>query len=222
MIKRTTLTQRPLPQYTRGEEIMNMVTHIAGGAFGIAALILCLVKIIQLQKYSALAGTMIYCLCMIGIYTFSSIYHGLRPGMAKKVFQVLDHCTIYFMIAGTYTPILVNAIIPAYPVIGWGLLIGQWTMCGLACILKAIDLRRFRVFSMISYIVMGWSIICFAPQAIEAIGSTGFGYLLAGGIVYTLGAVLFAITIPWFHSVFHIFVVAGSVLQFISIYGYML
>ncbi len=220
MIKRTALAQRVLPPYTRGEEIMNMVTHIVGGGFAIFALVLSIIKILTIQKYAALTSATIYGVCMICIYTFSSIYHGLRPCTAKKVWQILDHCTIYFMISGTYTPILINAIIPEYPVIGWGLLIGQWGLCVLATTLTAIDLKRYRVFSMFCYVTMGWSIIVFAPQAISVMGTDSFGFLLAGGIVYTLGAILFAIRKPWFHSIFHIFVVAGSILQFISIYEY--
>ena len=222
MIKRTTLAQRTLPTYTNGEETMNMVTHIVGGAFGIIALILCITKALWAHTYSTLPSSAIYGICMICIYTFSSIYHGLHPGTAKKVWQILDHCTIYFMISGTYTPILVNAIAPQFPVIGWGLLIGQWTLCALATTLTAIDLKKYRIFSMICYILMGWCIICFAPQVISVIGSAGFAYLLMGGIVYTLGAILFAIRLPWFHSIFHIFVVAGSVLQFIAIYVYII
>lgn len=222
MLKRTALAQRVLPKYTRGEEIMNMVTHIVGGGFAIIALLLSLSKAFYVENYSALTGLLIYGVCMICIYTFSSIYHGLYPGTAKKVWQVLDHCTIYFMISGTYTPILITAIIPEFPVIGWSLLIGQWSLCAIATTLTAIDLKQFRVFSMLCYVVMGWSIIFFAPQTLAAIGTESFGYLLAGGIVYTLGAILFAIRRPWMHSVFHIFVVAGSILQFISIYGYLI
>lgn len=220
MIKRTALAQRVLPYYTRGEEIMNMVTHIVGGGFAILATALCLTKILSIQLYSALTGIIIYGICMICIYTFSSIYHGLHPGTAKKVMQILDHCTIYFMIAGTYTPILISAIIPEFPIIGWGLLIGQWSLCALATTLTAIDLKQHRVFSMFCYVVMGWSIIIFAPQALSAMGPVSFGYTLAGGIVYTLGTIPFAIRRPWFHGVFHIFVVAGSILQFIAIYKF--
>ena len=122
-MKRTPLSQRALPRYSRGEEIMNMVTHIVGGALGIGVLILCPWKA---KSAAALVAVLVYGVCMTALYTMSSIYHGLRPGAGKKVMQVLDHCTIYFLIAGTYTPILLGAFLPRYPGICWGLLIMQW------------------------------------------------------------------------------------------------
>ena len=161
---------------------------------------------------------------MIALYTMSSVYHGLHPGMAKKVMQVIDHCTIYFLIAGTYTPIMLSAFVPRYPVIGWGLLTVQWGLCILAATLTAIDLKIYRVFSMICYIVMGWGIILFLPKTIALLTRQGFLLLLSGGIAYTIGAVLYGIGVKkrWMHSVFHIFVVIGSFLQFLSIAFYVL
>ena len=92
---------------------------------------------------------------MIGVYTMSSVYHGLRAGTAKKVMQVIDHCAIYFLIAGTYTPILITGFLPVYPKIGWGLLAMQWVLTAVAVTLTAIDLKKYKVFSMICYIGMG-------------------------------------------------------------------
>ena len=218
-MKRMKLKDRKLPTYTRGEEIMNMVTHIVGGAIGIAALLLCLV---QAKDTVGVVCALLYGISMICLYAMSSIYHGLRPSMGKRVMQVLDHCTIYFLIAGTYTPIALLALRPAYPVIGWGLFIFQWTLTALAVTLTAIDLKKYNVFSMICYIGMGWAVIFFLPQALRVLGDEGFGWLLAGGIAYTLGAILYGIGSkkPWFHSVFHIFVLLGSLLQLICIAFY--
>ena len=161
---------------------------------------------------------------MIALYAVSSIYHGLRTGMAKKVMQVLDHCMIYFLIAGTYTPILLVAFRSEYPYICWGLLAAEWLLAALAVTLTAIDLRKYRVFSMICYIFLGWGIVFFLPQTLTVMGREGFGVLLAGGIAYTIGAVLYGIgsKLPWMHSIFHIFVVAGSFLQFLAIYLHVL
>lgn len=159
---------------------------------------------------------------MVALYAMSSIYHGLHAGTAKKVMQVLDHCTIYFLIAGTYTAVLTCAVIPRSPGIGWSLLGAQWLLgCG-AAVLTAIDLEKYRYVSMSMYICMGWSVVICLPQVIQTMSTSGFGFLLAGGIAYTLGAVLYGIgnKKAWFHSVFHIFVVMGSMLQFISIYFY--
>jgi len=220
-MKRTPLSQRSLPRYSRGEEIMNMVTHIAGGALGIAVFALCPW---QAKTSAALVGVLVYGICMTALYAMSSIYHGLHPGTAKKVMQVMDHCTIYFLIAGTYTPILLSAFLPRYPGICWGLLAMEWGLTALAVTLTAIDLKKYNAFSMVCYIFMGWGIIFFLPQAMEVMTKPGFLYLLWGGIAYTVGAVLYGIgsKMPWMHSVFHIFVVLGSLLQFISIYFYAL
>jgi len=224
MAKRTRLRDRHLPDYLKGEEIMNMVTHIAGGFLGIVALILCLHKAALSGNPGKIIGAALYGASMITLYTISSVYHGLRPGTGKKVLQVIDHCTIYFLIAGTYTPILINAIAPLYPWLGWGLLITEWGLAALAATLTAIDLRNYRVFSMVCYIAMGWAIIFFLPQAITALTSPGFWLTFAGGIAYTIGAVLYGVgsRVRWMHSVFHIFVVLGSFLQFLAIFLYVM
>ncbi len=223
-MKRTKLAKRQLPDYTRGEEIMNMVTHIAGGGLGVLILVLCVVKAAIAGNVPGIVGSVIYGGSMVALYAVSSVYHGLLPGTGKKVMQVIDHCTIYFLIAGTYTPIMLTAFVPTYPVIGWGLLIMQWVLTALAVTLTAIDLKKYNVFSMICYIAMGWGIVLFLPQAVQVLTMPGFYWLLAGGIAYTLGAVLYGIgsKTRWFHSVFHIFVVLGGVLQFISIFLYTL
>ena len=223
-MKRTKLCDRKLPIYTKGEEIMNMVTHIVGGGLAIIGSLFCIPAACRFGGWENILGAVIYCLSMIGVYTMSSVYHGLHVNTGKKVMQVLDHCAIYFLIAGTYTPIMRIKFVPAYPLIGWGLLGMQWTLTALAVTLPAIALKKYKVFSMICYILMGWGIIFFLQQALTVLGYTAFGWLLAGGIAYTIGAVLFGIgkKLKWMHSVFHIFVLLGSVLQFISIYFYML
>ena len=161
---------------------------------------------------------------MIGVYTMSSIYHGLRAGTAKKVMQVLDHCAIYFLIAGTYTPILITGFLPLFPGIGWGLLGMQWVLTAIAVTLTAIDLKQYQVFSMVCYIFMGWGIIFFLPQAMTVMTKPGFYWLLAGGIAYTIGAILYGVGKKkrYMHTVFHFFVLAGTILQFFSIYLYVL
>ena len=222
MRKRIKLKDRLLPDYTLAEEITNMVTHIVGGALGIAALVLCTLTSISHDNVHGLVGSVIYGISMIALYTMSSVYHGLRPGMAKKVLQVLDHCTIYFLIAGTYTVIALSALRPVYPVLGWGMFAFQWGLTALAVTLTAIDLKKYNVFSMTCYICMGWAILPFMRQAVEAMTEPGFYLLLSGGISYTVGAVLYGVGVKkrWMHSVFHIFVVIGSLLQFFSILFY--
>ena len=224
MSKRIKLADRHLPDYTKGEEIMNMVTHITGGALGILALVLCVIRASLSGTVLGVIGSAIYGTTMIALYSVSSVYHGLRPSMGKKVMQVIDHCTIYFLICGTYTPILLSAFQPVYPALCWGLLSTEWLLAILAATLTAIDLKKYTVFSIICYIGMGWGIIFFLPQALQVLTLPGFLLLLAGGIVYTIGAVLYGIGARrrWIHAVFHIFVVLGSLFQFLAIYFYAL
>lgn len=221
-MKRTKLSDRVLPDYSRGEELMNTVTHIVGGALGVAALTLCVVFAALRHNVYGVVGSAIYGASLIALYTVSSVYHGLKPGMGKKVMQIVDHCTIYFLIAGTYTVIVLSAIRPRYPVLGWGLFAFEWAMAALATTLTAIDLKKYNVVSMICYIGLGWAIIPFARQALEVLTLPGFLFLLLGGIAYTIGAVLYGIGSrkKWMHSVFHIFVVLGSVLQFFAVLLY--
>lgn len=222
MKKRIKLQDRLLPDYTNAEEIANMTTHIVGGALGIAALVLCTLTAARNNNVYGIVGSVIYGITMIALYAMSSIYHGLRPGMAKKVMQVLDHCTIYFLIAGTYTVLSISAIRPLFPRLGWGMLIFQWSLAAIAVTLTAIDLKKFNVFSMICYVGMGWAIAPFIPQTMHALSYPGFMLLLSGGIGYTIGAIIYGIgsKIHWMHSVFHIFVVIGSFLHFLSIFFY--
>ena len=222
-MKRTKLTDRLLPRYTKGEEIMNMVTHIAGGGLAILGSIFCILAACRVGGWGTILGAVIYCVSMVGVYTMSSIYHGLRAGTAKKVMQVIDHCAIYFLIAGTYTPILITGFLPLFPGIGWGLLLMQWALTAIAVSLTAIDLKKYQVFSMICYIFMGWGIIFFLPQAMTVMTKPGFYWLLAGGIAYTIGAILFGLgkKLPWMHATFHIFVILGSLFQYIAIVGYL-
>jgi hemolysin III len=222
MKKRIKLQDRLLPDYTYAEEIANMTTHIVGGALGIAALVLCTLTAAKNNNTYGIVGSVIYGITMIALYAMSSIYHGLKPCMAKKVMQVLDHCTIYFLIAGTYTVLSISAIRPLFPRLGWGMLIFQWSLAAIAVTLTAIDLKKFNVFSMICYVGMGWAIAPFISQTIHALSYPGFMLLLSGGIGYTVGAILYGIgsKVHWMHSVFHVFVVIGSFLHFLSIFFY--
>jgi len=221
---RIPLVNRRLPDYTRGEEIFNMVSHIAGGAFAILAAIFCVVKAALGGGAWAIATSAVYGVTMIVLYCMSSIYHGLRPSLGKKVLQVLDHCSIYFMIAGTYTPILLVSMRPLYPELAWIVFGAEWALSALAVTLTAIDLRQYRIFSMFCYIFMGWAIIFVAPYAVHALSAAGFWLLLSGGLAYTLGAILYGIGSKrrWFHSMFHLFVLAGSILQLFAIFLYVL
>ena len=218
-MKRTKLRDRIMPTYTRGEERFNMITHIVGVPVGIVALVLGIVISVSHGNGAGVAGSIVFGVSMILLYTMSSVYHGLYNNMGKRVMQVLDHCTIYFLIAGTYTPLLLSAMRPIDPVSSWVLFGIVWGLAILATVLTAIDLKKYRVFSMICYLGMGWCIIFRIPLMIQAIGMTGFILVLSGGICYTVGSILYGLgkKKKWMHSIFHLFVLAGSICHLLAV-----
>ena len=222
--KRIKLCDRILPAYTKGEEIFNMVTHIVGGGIGVITLALCVIIAALHKNTAGIITGAIFGITMISLYTMSSIYHGLHTGTAKKVFQIIDHCTIYFLIAGTYTPIMVCALAKTAPTNACLTLAAVWGMAALATTLTAIDLKKYKVFSNICYVGMGWAVIFSMPQTYACLGVAGFWLLLSGGLSYTVGVVFYALgkRIKYFHSIFHIFVIGGSVLQALCIMLYVL
>ena len=223
-MKRTKLKDRPLPDYTKGEEIMNMVTHIVGGGIGVIATVLCVIFGALHRNVWGIVTGAVYGVTMILLYTFSSIYHGLHTGTAKKVFQIIDHCTIFLLIAGTYTPISLCSLRKYNAWLGWVIFGVVWAVAILGIVLNAIDLKKYKVFSMICYLAMGWCIIVAIRQTLEAIGLSGCTWLILGGILYTVGAVLYGFgkKVRYFHSIFHIFVVLGTTAQLICILFYII
>ena len=224
-MKRIKLKDRELPIYTKGEEIFNMTSHIVGGALGIVATVLCIVfAAVHGNGYGVVSGA-IYGITMILLYTMSSIYHGLNPnGKAKKVFQVLDHCSIFLLIAGSYTPFALCSIRENDPVAGWVIFGVIWFLAILGIVLNSIDLKRYKVFSMICYLAMGWCIIVKASLLPQILGTTGLVLLVSGGIVYTVGAIFYGIgkRCKYMHSIFHLFILFGSLLQFLCILLYVM
>lgn len=223
-MKRTKLCERPLPDYTRGEEIFNMVSHIVGGALGVVATVLCTVFAAIKGNVWGVVGGAIYGGSLIVLYCTSSIYHGLKPSTAKKVMQVLDHCVIYLLIAGTYTPILLSRIRLVSPAWAWTIFGLVWGLAAFAATFTAIDLKKYSKLSMAAYIGMGWCIILAIKPTLEALPLPAFLWLLSGGVAYTVGAVIYGLSGKrrYMHSLFHIFVVLGSLLQFICIFFYVI
>jgi hemolysin III len=221
---RTALINRKLPAYTKGEELFNTVSHIVGGGLSLAALAVCLaVAIIRGTVWSVVGGT-IYAGSLILLYTMSSLYHGLRPDTAKKVFQVIDHCSIFVLIAGTYTPLLLCSLRPPYPGLAWSLMLLVWGCALLGITLNAIDLKKFEKFSMIAYLGMGWAVVLALKQFISIFPLPGLVLIFLGGIFYTMGAVLYGLgkKRKYMHGIFHVFVVVGSVTHFFAIVLYSL
>ena len=223
-MKRTKLSERILPTYTKGEEIFNMTSHIVGGAFGIVATVLCVVfAAIHHNVYGVVSGA-IYGASMIILYTMSSIYHGLHRNNAKKVFQVLDHCSIFLLIAGSYTPFCLCTFREYNTALGWTIFGIIWAIAILGIVLNSIDIKKYKVFSMICYLGMGWCIIFTANLFPKLLGVGGTVFLVAGGIIYSLGAILYGLgkKHKWMHSIFHLFILLGSLLQFFCILLYVM
>lgn len=224
-MKRTKLSERILPTYTKGEEIFNMVSHIVGGVIGIVAIVLTsVVAAIHHNPYGVVSGVIFGCTLLI-LYTMSSIYHGLKPDLkAKKVFQVIDHCSIFLLIAGSYTPFTLCTLREHNVALGWSIFGIVWGIAILGIVLNSIDLKQFKKFSMICYLIMGWCIILRINVLIDSLGIAGFSLLLGGGISYTIGAILYGLgkKKKWMHSVFHILCVISSILHLLCVLLYVL
>lgn len=219
---RIKINDRVLPVYSRGEEIFNMTSHIVGGAFGAAALVACVALCAARDNAWGLAGAAVYCAAMIFLYTMSSVYHGLLPGRAKKVMQVLDHCTIYALILGTYAPILLTGLRVKHPIAAavlWGVVL---TGTAVGVTFTAIDFKTYQWIAYGGYFVVGWAALFAVRPLVQSFGLPFFLWLLAGGAAYTLGMIFYAAgrKKAYFHSIFHLFILAGTALQFVGIFKY--
>lgn len=214
------LMARPLPSYTKTEEFLNSFSHALGVVFGIFVLISC---IGVSSGTPALIGSIVYGTSIILLYAMSSIYHGLNPSnlLAKQILRVADHCTIFVLIAGTYTPVILTAIYPYAPVKSLIILGCIWAAAIVGIIFTAIDLQKYSRFSMVCYIALGWFALFLIPSLIASAGISGLALLIGGGVSYTIGAVLYGIgkRKRYMHFVFHLFVIIGTVLHFICIYS---
>lgn len=213
--KKPSKPPHPVREYTLGEEIANSITHGIGALLSIAALVLLIVKFALDEAGILLFAALVYGISLLVEYTMSTLYHAIAAPRAKRVFKVLDHSCIYLLIAGTYTP---YCLITLAPFGGVWLAVVVWVMAiaGIAC--EAFWTFRPRWISAVIYVVMGWCVVAFLPQLYGALPAAGFWLLAGGGISYTVGAVLYVLKkIRYMHSVFHVFVLAGSVMQFLSV-----
>ncbi len=213
-----------IPNYNLAEELFNAISHGLGAVLSIVALILCIVAGAKHHNVYAIISGIIYSMSSTILYVVSCIYHSLRVNRAKKVFRILDHCTIYVLIAGTYTPYALVTLRDYNPWLGWILFFAIWSCAILSITLTAVNLNKFKIFGMIMYLVMGWMIIFNFGSIYHAIDRVGLYLMLAAGITYTIGAILYGIGRDkrYFHSVFHFFVLAASILFFFSIYLYVM
>lgn len=206
-------------RYTTGEEILNAITHGIGALLSIAALVLLILKAVFSApveyKAQCVVGFTIFGSSLVILYVFSTLYHALPLG-AKKLFGIFDHCSIYILIAGTYTAYCLTALRGA---VGWVIFGVIWGLAVVGIALYAVFGSRVRVLSVVTYIPMGWLIIFATKPLSEQLPLLSFRYLIVGGLVYTVGCVFYALKkIKWMHGVWHLFVLGGSIMHFFSIY----
>ncbi len=207
-----------LPKYKLGEELLNAISHGVGALLSIAALVLCIIKA---DSGLDLMAALFYGISSIVLFLMSCLYHSLAPNNAKRVFRIIDHCSIFLLIAGTYTPFCL-CVLPLN--IGWWIFGFVWLCAIVGILFNAIDMNRFKKISMVLYLVMGWCIIVTIKPLWETMNHFGILLLLLGGIIYTVGAIFYGVgkSKRYMHSVFHLFCVAASVCFFFAVYFYAL
>ena len=199
-----------------GEEIANSVTHGIGAALALAGLGVLLPVAVRAGDPWRVASFAIYGTSMALLYVSSTLYHALTNQRAKQVFRVLDHVSIYLLIAGTYTPF---TLVVLRGLLGWSLCAAIWGLAIAGIVFKCFFTGRFERLSVAVYLAMGWLGVVALGPTIRAIGLVAFGWLLAGGAAYTVGIVFYARGhLLYHHAVWHLFVLAGTVLQFIAVW----
>lgn len=210
-----------IPHYTLGEELMNSISHGIGALLGIAALVLCVVRAAPTGDPYRIVSGAIFGFTVLILYLMSCLYHALKVNKAKRVFRVIDHCTIFLLIAGTYTP---YTLVSLRDSVGWWVFGVIWATAIVGIVLNAVSLKKFSRISVALYLIMGWMIIIAYQPMVQAIPRGGMQLLVWGGVAYTLGAILYGIGSrrKYFHSIFHFFCIIGTVLHFFSIYLYVM
>jgi hemolysin III len=203
---------------SHSEEKLNALTHAIGAILGIVALVLLIVYNTNKANYS-LFSVIVYGVSIIILFSASTLYHSVKDERKKHYFRIIDHISIYLLIAGTYTPVL---LITLNASLGWTLFYIVWGIAAFGIILKLFFTGKFEVFSTLLYLVMGWLII-FDFSNLSKLFGDGVLFLFAGGLAYTVGIVFYAIhRIPYHHVIWHLFVLAGAVFHFFMIFFYVI
>lgn len=201
---------------SKAEEIANFVSHTAGAGLAILGFIMLIIRASWYNNIPALISYIIFSLGLMVLYTMSSIYHGLKPSKAKNVFEILDHSSIYFLIAASYTPFLVLGLKSN---MGITLLVIQWIICALGITFKAFFTGKFKGISTIVYLIMGWMIVFSWNELIAKISPISLGFLITGGLLYSLGTIFYMWKICKFnHMIWHIFVILGSTSHYVAVW----
>ena len=213
-------TNKHVSSYTVTEEIVHALTHGVGVLLSIAGLSWMLYISIAAADPWRIAASAIYGVTLISLFLASTVYHSMYASRHRDIFKLLDHCAIYLLIAGTYTPFLLVAMRTDT---GWWLFGTIWALATAGIIKKLWFRHRFPKVALASYLAMGWLIVVAAPQVAEAIGANGMVWLIAGGISYSVGAIFYAMKrIPFNHAVWHVFVLGGGICHFLGIIWYVL
>lgn len=201
--------------YTVGEEIFNSISHGVGVLLSIAALVLLIVFAAIYSDGYGLASALVYGISLILLYTMSMVYHIVQNEKGKKVLRIFDHCSIFILIAGTYTPYLLG---PLRGALGWTIFGIIWGVTVVGILLNAISLERFKIISLVCYVLMGWGIVLSIKPLAQNLPTGGLWLLIAGGLVYTVGIIFYVMKkYRYMHSVWHLFVLAGSICHYFSI-----
>ena len=201
-------------RYTLGEEVMNAVTHGLGTILAVAgANLLIASSALQGDPYK-LGSSIVYGVSLTLLYLMSTVYHGVASSRAKEILRIFDHCSIFLLIAGTYTPF---ALVTLREHRGWLLFGAIWAAAVVGITLNAISLRRFEKLSLACYVAMGWAVVFQAGTLAAALSPAGLVLLVAGGICYTGGILFYKLRRPYMHGVWHLFVLAGSVCHFLCV-----
>jgi len=202
--------------YSKKEEFWNAVTHGIGALLGIPGLVLLILKAIEAESAIALTSYIIFGVSIILMFLASTLYHAIPK--YKTALKKLDHSSIFLLIAGTYTPIMLIAF---GGVIGWTVVAIEWALAAIGIVLKQFFVHRFKILSLAVYLGMGWVVIFVSKPLIDLIGLNGFGWLLAGGIFYTVGTYFYKNeNIPYNHAIWHLFVLAGCICMWCCVYFY--
>ena len=211
---------RQANHYPPAEERINIASHAVGLLLSVAGLILLVTRSLEYGNGWHLVSFSIYGISMIALYTASTAYHSVSdPGLRKNL-RTAAHASIYLLIAGTYTPF---ALVTLQGTVGWTVFGLSWGMALTGIVLKLFFTGRFNLLSVLVYVFMGWMIIFFIKPLVANFPNAGLALLLAGGVSYTLGAVIYSIKkIPFNHAIFHVFVLFGSVCHFLAVYYFVL
>tara|TARA_B100000767_G_scaffold142172_1_gene134338 strand:- start:494 stop:1135 length:642 start_codon:yes stop_codon:yes gene_type:complete len=213
------MTEGFIHYYSRKEERLNIITHAFGLLLSMIALPFLIIKSFNYDGFWKPASLVIYALSLVILYGASTFYHSAQETSTRRKLNVLDHAAIYILIAGTYTPFTIIAL---EGVLGWIVFGSTWTLAVIGIILKLFFTGRFDKLSTVMYLLMGWQIVIVIKTLMENISHEGLSFLMAGGILYSIGAIFYSVKkITYNHAIFHVFVVMGSISHFLTVFYYL-